>query len=144
MIDVRPPRPGDRARWEQLFRDYMRFYERSESQAVYDRAWDEFARDERMHALVACIDGEIVGIVHFLVHANTSAPDVCYLQDLFTAEAARGRGVGRRLIEAVAARARERGCSRVYWMTQESNTVARALYDRVAEYRGFIRYQMQL
>jgi GNAT superfamily N-acetyltransferase len=82
--------------------------------------------------------------VHFLIHANTSAADVCYLQDLFTAEAARRCGVGRRLIEAVAARARERKCSRLYWMTQESNTVARALYDRLAEYRGFIRYQMQL
>jgi ribosomal protein S18 acetylase RimI-like enzyme len=144
MIDVRPLEKTDRARWEQLFREYMRFYERTEPQSLYDRAWNEFMRDERMHALVACLNGEIVGIVHFLVHANTSADDVCYLQDLFTDEAARGRGVGRRLIDAVAARAKERGCSRVYWMTQETNTVARALYDRVAEFRGFIRYQMQL
>jgi GNAT superfamily N-acetyltransferase len=144
MIEVRPLENGDRGRWEELFRAYMRFYERSEPQALYDRAWNEFMRDERMHALVACIDGEIIGIVHFLIHANTSAADVCYLQDLFTAEAARRRGVGRRLIEAVAARARERECSRLYWMTQESNTAARALYDCVAEYRGFIRYQMQL
>jgi ribosomal protein S18 acetylase RimI-like enzyme len=144
MIDVRPLEKTDRARWEQLFREYMRFYERTEPQSLYDRAWNEFMRDERMHALVACLNGEIAGIVHFLVHANTSADDVCYLQDLFTDEAARGRGVGRRLIDAVAARAKERGCSRVYWMTQETNTVARALYDRVAEFRGFIRYQMQL
>ena len=144
MIEVRPLEARDRARWELLFREYIRFYERDEPQALYDRAWEEFMRDERMHALVACLDDEVVGIVHFLVHANTTAADVCYLQDLFTAQEARGRGVGRRLIEAVADRARARGCSRVYWMTQESNTVARALYDRVAEYRGFIRYQMSL
>ncbi|MEV1176789.1 GNAT family N-acetyltransferase [Nonomuraea sp. NPDC049784] len=40
--------------------------------------------------------------------------------------------------------ARECGCSRVYWNTHESNTTARSLYDKVAENRGFIRYQIEL
>jgi GNAT superfamily N-acetyltransferase len=144
MIAIGPIRPGDRGQWEVLFREYMRFYQRDEPQAMYDRAWAEFERNDRMHALAARIGDGVVGIVHFLVHVNTSSADVCYLQDLFTVEHMRRRGVGEALIAAVVARARALGCARVYWMTQEDNGVARRLYDRVAEYRGFIRYQIPL
>lgn len=144
MIEIRRLQPTDRSDWEALFRAYMRFYGRDEAQSLYDRAWREFSSDVRMHARVAWLDGSLVGIVHFLMHANTSSADVCYLQDLFTVEHARGRGVGRALIGAVADVARAQGCARVYWMTQETNTVARRLYDTLGEYRGFIRYQIDL
>ncbi|MGV9771538.1 GNAT family N-acetyltransferase [Streptosporangium sp. NPDC003464] len=146
MIDVRRLLPSDRAVWEDLFRAYIDFYQRVEPAEMYDRAWREFQADTRLHALGATLDGELVGITHFLVHASTSAPDtdVCYLQDLFTDPAARGRGVARALIAAVTDRARIRGCSRVYWNTHESNSTARRLYDKVAENRGFIRYQIEL
>ena len=73
-----------------------------------------------------------------------SAPDVCYLQDLFTAPDVRGKGVARALIAAVADWARAHDCCRVYWMTHESNATARRLYDKVAQNRGFIRYQIEL
>lgn len=144
MLTIAPLTPADRARWERLFRGYIAFYERDEPPAMYDRAWAEFMAGERVHALGARLDGELVGITHFFVHPSTSGPDVCYLQDLFTDEAARGRGVGRSLIAAVGDWARERGCARLYWQTHESNAVARALYDKVAVNRGFIRYDVTL
>jgi GNAT superfamily N-acetyltransferase len=135
---------GERPAWEQLFRGYLDFYGMNLTDAAIDRAWTEFAADERMHALGARLGGELVGIVHFLEHPSTTAADVCYLQDLFTSADVRGRGVGRALIAAVVEAARGRGCSRVYWVTHEFNATARRLYDQVAVDSGFIRYQIQL
>lgn len=144
MISIGKLAPSDRVVWEALFRAYIDFYQRVEPPEMYDRAWREFQVDTSLHAFGARLDSRLVGITHFLVHPNTSGPDVCYLQDLFTAPDVRGRGVARALISAVVDWARARGCGRVYWHTQASNSTARHLYDKVAENRGFIRYQIEL
>lgn len=144
MISIDKLMPSDRAAWEALFRGYIDFYQRVEPPEMYDRAWREFQADTHLHAFIARLDGRLVGITHFLVHPSTSGPDVCYLQDLFTASDARGKGVARALIAAVVDWAGAHGCCRVYWTTQASNTTARYLYDKVAENRGFIRYQIEL
>ena len=144
MMSVEKLVPSDRGAWEALFRSYIDFYQRVEPPEMYERAWRAFMEDTRLHALGASLDGRLVGISHFFIHPSTLGPDVCYLQDLFTAPEARGKGVGRALIAAISDWARERGCRRLYWHTQESNTTARRLYDSLAENRGFIRYQIEL
>jgi GNAT superfamily N-acetyltransferase len=143
-VQIGPLAPGDREAWEVLFRGYIDFYERTIPDERYAQAWEEFQSERRMHALGARVDGALIGIAHFFIHANTSGPDVCYLQDLFTASESRGRGAATALIAAIAGWARERGCMRLYWSTHESNATARRVYDRVATNRGFIRYEIDL
>jgi len=90
-----------------------------------------------VHGLVAESNGALLGLTHYLSHRSTIAIEpVCYLPDLFTAEASRRKGVGRALIEEVHRQAKLSGCGRVYWHTQETNRTARALYDKVAEHLG--------
>lgn len=95
--------------------------------------------------MVAECDGQVVGLVHYLFHRSTTRlNDVCYLQDLFTRESMRGRGVGRLLIETVYEAARVQGNSRVYWHTHTTNQAGRTLYDKVAKHQGFIMYSHEL
>jgi GNAT superfamily N-acetyltransferase len=144
MISISALRPDDRLVWQELFRGYNDFYERTLPADRYERAWRDFQNDDRAHALGARVNGRLTGIAHFLVHASTTSDDICYLQDLFTAPSARGKGVGRALIRAVEEWARHKGCARLYWHTRQDNHVARRLYDQVAENRGFIHYVIQL
>ena len=140
----------DYARWLPLWDGYNTFYGRSGPtalpQEVTATTWSRFFDDgEPVHALVAESNGELLGLAHYLFHRTTTAiAPLCYLNDLFTAEAARGKGVGRALIEAVYGEARRAGAARVYWLTHETNATAQALYDRIAEKSGFIVYRKPL
>lgn len=141
-VIVRPLRAEDREQWQPLWDGYNLFYERPNLPSeITETSWARFLDpSEPMFAAVAELDGGIVGLVHYLYHRNTGMiDDVCYLQDLFTAPDARGRGVGRALIEYVYAEASKAGSRRVYWQTAEDNP-ARKLYDQVAELTPFRRY----
>ena len=142
-IDIRALRPDERHSWEPLWQGYLTFYKSAVTPEVTKTTWGRLHDPaEPMHVLGAFLDDTLVGIVHYLFHRSTwTIGDYCYLQDLFTAPEARGRGAGRALIEAVYARAEVAGASRVYWLTQETNATARALYDTIADRPGFIQYR---
>lgn len=143
-VRIEPLKPADRAAWEVLARGYKAFYNTPTTDAEYDAAWNRLLAQDGVLGLAGWADGQLVGIAHYLFHTSVWAKTNCYLQDLFTLQAARGRGVARALIEAVAQQARERGAARYYWLTQEHNAVARVLYNKVGKYVGFIRYDFAL
>ena len=123
---IRALAENDRSEWEPLWRGYQEFYKAEIPAEVTDLTWRRF------------VDERIVGIVHYLFHRSCwTAGPYCYLQDLFTADGFRGRGIARALIDATDQAARAAGASRLYWLTHETNAHAMLLYDKVAERSGF-------
>jgi GNAT superfamily N-acetyltransferase len=147
---VRPIARSDHDQWLPLWDGYNAFYGREGDTAldpaVTATTWERFFDAyEPVHALVAEQEGRLLGLAHYLFHRSTTAiAPSCYLQDLFTTTEARGRGVGRALIEAVYDAARQAGVPRVYWQTHETNETAMRLYDQVAEKSGFLVYRRMM
>lgn len=145
-MKIRPIVSEDFSAWLSLWESYNTFYKRTLPIEITKKTWERFLDpQEPMHALVAEENDQIVGLVHFLFHRNTAMlNDTCYLQDLFTIESARGKGVGKTLILAVYDKAKEQNSARVYWQTHETNKTAMALYDKVADYSGFVVYRKNI
>jgi len=149
-VTIRFVTRDDYDQWLPLWDGYNAFYERSGPTALapeitamtWQRFFDAY---EPVHALVADAGGTLLGLTHYLFHRSTTAiAPTCYLQDLFTGQAARGKGVGRALINGVYAQARLAGSPRVYWQTHETNHTAMQLYDKVADKPGFVIYRKLL
>jgi len=142
-VVIRPVPAGERTDWEPLWRGYQTFYKVDLTDEISDVTWARLHDpDEPMGVLGAYVDGRLCGIVHYLFHRSCwTIGDYCYLQDLYVAEEARNLGLGRALIAAVEDKARAAGASRVYWLTHETNAVARSLYDKLADRSGFIQYR---
>ncbi len=141
---IRPLTREDHADWRRLWTAYLEFYNSSVSEAVYETTFERLLGDDPQDysCLVAELDGRVVGLTHYLFHRHCwRIENTCYLQDLFAEPAVRGQGVGRALIEAVYAAADAAGCPSVYWTTQDVNTTARQLYDRIGQLTPFIKYQ---
>lgn len=142
-FEIRALGARDRVAWDALWQAYLAFYETALPLEIYDQTFARYTDPGRtdMLAWMAWEGEAALGLVHVIIHAHGwhSAP-VTYLQDLFTAPQARGKGVGRALIETVYADADAAERPNVYWLTQTHNSTARALYDRVAQPTEFMKY----
>lgn len=129
-----------------LWRGYQAFYAVEIPDAVSAATWERLLDPaEPMGGALAWEGDEAVGLVHHVRHRSTwTTGNSCYLQDLFVAPGGRGRGTGRALIAHAEEVARQAGCSRLYWLTHETNADAMKLYDRVAERSGFVQYRKSL
>jgi GNAT superfamily N-acetyltransferase len=132
-ILIRSINQGDKSRWLQLFKEYIEFYESKLSDTQYELTWQRINSEFNMHGLLAEIDGQIIGLAHYVFRPDTwEIEDFCYLEDLYVDPKVRGVGVGRALIKAVEQIAVEKGSKRLYWTTAEDNEIARKLYDKLA------------
>jgi len=139
---IRSLQADDEAGWRPLWRDYLEFYGTVLPEEVTATTWRRLLDPgEPMYGLVAELNGEIAGFAHCVLHRGTwSLTQHCYLEDLYVAARKRGAGLAGALIAAVYREADARGAERVYWLTHETNTTARALYDRVAQRSGYLHY----
>jgi GNAT superfamily N-acetyltransferase len=145
-LALKPLQAEDYAVWSRLWRGYQSFYKAVIPDEVSAVTWGRILdASEPVNGLLAWQGDQAVGLVHFIWHRSTwTSGDYCYLQDLFVDPEIRGAGIGRRLIEAVYAAAEAKGCSRVHWLTHETNETAMQLYDRIADRSGFLQYRKVL
>jgi GNAT superfamily N-acetyltransferase len=140
------PGPGDKDAWLPLWQGYLEFYGSNLARDVTDLTYERMMDPaEPVHVRAFVEDGRWLGFVAFVLHRSTWArAHYCYLEDLFVAPDARGRGVARQLIETVKAFAVDAECGRIYWMTQNNNLRAQALYDTLATKTNFCQYAIEL
>ena len=136
----------DRQQWEPLWKGYLDFYEVTLSSAQSDLTWERFFDPSHVfQAVVAQIDGSIVGIAHAMLRQSTwEAVGDLYIEDLFVAPSARGQGVARGLIERFREQALAQGVGSLYWQTRAGNLKAQALYDQIATKNDYIQYAIKI
>ncbi len=144
-FSIRPITASDETGWRVLWRDYLEFYGTGVSETVTQTTFDRLIEDERVFALVAEEAGELIGLVHCILHPVTWSMELtCCLEDVYVSESARGSGAGRKLIEQVYEEAKKRSCNSVYWHAHENDARVRKLYDKVATLTGFVHYHVVL
>jgi len=143
LLSIKPLTFAHYPTWLPLWQSYQAFYKTTIPDEVTAITWKRLLDPSEPMAGVLAFDGEnAIGFVHWIFHRSCwTIGNYCYLQDLFVAEGRRGAGVGRCLIEYVYDVAKAADCSRVYWLTHETNQEAMSLYDRVAARSGFVQYK---
>ena len=132
-VTIRPIAATDKERWLDLFKQYIIFYKSSLTDEQFELDWQRINSDFNINGLVAELDGQVVGLAHYIFRPSTWAEkDFCYLEDLFVDPAVRGKGVGFALIKELENIAVSKGSKRLYWTTAPDNETARKLYDKVA------------
>lgn len=145
-IQIMPLAKYDYEGWLSLWRNYLKFYQTSVPLSTTEVAWRNLLDSSvPIYGFGAWKDDTLVGITHVVLHPNTwNSTECCYLEDLYVDESVRGQGIGRALIEQVYDFASKKNCNRVYWTTQEGNTTARALYDKLATKTDMVQYRKNL
>ncbi len=89
-----------------------------------------FGRDALVHAMICELDDEPIGCaVYFFSFSTWTGRHSLFLEDLFVTKSARGKGAGKRLLQALAQVALERDCARFEWNVLDWNTPAIEFYQ---------------
>lgn len=94
-----------------------------------DARWSaEFLADPRHHLAVAIDGGVVVGMASGVHYVHPDKPPELWINEVGVAPSHHRRGIGKRLLDALFARARGLGCGEAWALTETGNTAARALY----------------
>lgn len=133
------------AAWRDLWLDYLGASAPGLPDAVHLHTYSRIKNNNSTLLGLIAVTDLPVGFAHYYFHPSSySLTDACTLEDLYVAPNARGLGVGRALIEAVAERARQAQAPALHWKTRQSNTSAQSLYDQLAARTEFISYRKAL
>ena len=90
--------------------------------------------------------GQLIGYAClYFAASSVEAEDIVIMNDLYVVPHARSGGVGRRLIEATVALARDRHAPRVRWSTALDNRRAQRLYEQTGAGRSsWFEYEIVL
>ncbi len=89
-----------------------------------------FSQSPKAEAIVAEIDGKIIGIATFYaIYSTFVAKPGIWLDDLFVYESFRKSGAGAKLVKKLCSIARSRGCGRIDWIVARDNENGRGFYD---------------
>jgi GNAT superfamily N-acetyltransferase len=131
-----------------LIAAYQRFYKVEEIDEERNHAFFRrfLAPSEDGLLLGARSEGRLVGYACLYWHfSSTQAVETVLMNDLYVDESVRGEGVGRKLIEATAEVARERGVPSIEWSTAPDNHTAQRLYDSTgAERSEWFSYELRV
>jgi ribosomal protein S18 acetylase RimI-like enzyme len=146
-LQIRELLPEDKPQWLPLWHGYLTFYETDLAPEITEDTWARLMLASGNIFGLGAVNtaGELIGFTHYLLHGGTwGQGPICYLEDLYVSETARGTGAGRALIETLAEKGRMSGWQSIYWQTAASNQTAQHLYDRLATRTDWVRYEMEL
>jgi len=147
-VGIEPVRPDQLELLLPLIAAYQRFYEVEDVDDERNRNF--FARflapSEDGELLGAWREGELLGYACLYWTFTSLVPaEMVLMNDLYVIPESRGQGVGRALIEASAAVARERGANHLQWVTAPDNETAQRLYDSTGARREpSIEYELEI
>lgn len=143
-IIVRPLIFEDFPKWLPLW-DGNNLGQRDED--VTAHTWSRLVdvNNTQVNGLCAEQNGELLGIVHYILHHTTGAiKPVCYMQDVFVAPEHRRKGIGKRLVLEVTKIGGQERWARMYWITQENNMEAKAMYANFGIKLNFAFYVLPI
>lgn len=143
---VRPFAPSDFARWNELWQQYLVFYQHELSTEQTAITWQRLVDGNGpVNGFLAELDGRVVGFTHHsFTHSTWEENPAVYVEDLFVDPEVRGHGVARALAMNLLGVAKAADAPRLHWMTQSHNETARKLYDQVGELTEFIVYERHI
>ncbi|SEN66178.1 GNAT family N-acetyltransferase [Cryobacterium sp. TMT1-3] len=146
-VTVRPLGDKDFFPWLGLFEGYSAFYESelTDQKALQVWSWIIDPNNSLDGAVAVDDRGDFVGLAHYRTVPRTLSGDLAlFLDDLYVAEDARGKGVGTLLMDFTKAYARERKLAQVQLVTAADNATAQVLYDQVGTRTDWVTYEIDV